>query len=45
METHGTGLPSGFMAHGGWAGWSVPSLIDEEIMEVDDFFMSLRAQG
>ncbi|MEU9350721.1 hypothetical protein AB0D65_06800 [Streptomyces griseoloalbus] len=45
VETHGTSLPSAFMDHGATMEWRAPSLTEEEIMEIDDFFMSLRAQG
>ncbi|MCL7381281.1 hypothetical protein [Streptomyces sp. 35G-GA-8] len=45
VETYGTRLPSAFMEHGARVKWIVPPLTDEEVMEIDDFFMSLRAQG
>ncbi|KOT40613.1 hypothetical protein ADK41_12110 [Streptomyces caelestis] len=45
VETYGTRLPSAFMEHGGRTDWHAPSLTDEEIMDIDDFFMSLRTQG
>ncbi|MFJ8189415.1 hypothetical protein ACIQ8D_06435 [Streptomyces sp. NPDC096094] len=45
VETYGTRLPSAFMEHGARTDWHAPSLTDEEIMDIDDFFMSLRAQG
>ncbi|WP_121749963.1 hypothetical protein [Streptomyces sp. E2N166] len=45
VETYGTRLPSAFMEHGARTDWHAPSLTDEEIMDIDDFFMSLRTQG
>ncbi|MER6240081.1 hypothetical protein ABT185_29195 [Streptomyces clavifer] len=45
VETYRTGLPSGFMEHGARVQWSVPHLSDAEILEIDDFFESLRTQG
>jgi hypothetical protein len=33
------------MEHGARLEWRVRSLTDEEGLEIDDFFMSLRAQG
>ncbi|MEV0253787.1 hypothetical protein AB0H82_05840 [Streptomyces sp. NPDC050732] len=44
VETYGTGLPSAFMEHGARLAWRVPSLTDEEVLEIDDFFMFLRAR-
>ncbi|MEV7506176.1 hypothetical protein [Streptomyces sp. NPDC093018] len=42
VEVYGTLLPVEFMERGAKAGWRTPFLTDEEIMEIDAFFMSLR---
>lgn len=44
VETYGTGLPPAFMEHGARLAWRAPSLTDEEVLEIDDFFMDLRAR-
>ncbi|MFE7538046.1 hypothetical protein ACFU67_27670 [Streptomyces rhizosphaericola] len=42
VETYGSLLPAEFIRHGAAHGWTVPPLTDDEIADIDDFFMSLR---
>ncbi|WP_353945223.1 hypothetical protein ABII15_29120 [Streptomyces sp. HUAS MG91] len=42
---YGTGLPRPFIEHGAARQWKAPTLTNEEIMDIDDFFMSLRRRG
>ncbi|MFD5752221.1 hypothetical protein [Streptomyces sp. NPDC127033] len=45
VEIYGTLLPAEFMEHGTKTEWHAPFLTDIEIMEIDDYFMSLRTQS